>query len=57
MDPKDFDESYEENIESSESSFIKDVNKNDDESDTSVGTIITFVENRFKKAEYARVLD
>ena len=57
MDPKDFDESYEENIESSESSFIKDVNKNDDESDTSVGTIITFVENRFKKAEDARVQD
>ena len=57
MDPKDFDESYEENIESSDSSFIKDVKKDSYEADASVGTIISFVENRFKKAEDSRLQD
>jgi hypothetical protein len=57
MDPKDFDDSYEENIESSDSSFIKDVKKDSYDSDSSVGSITAFVENRFKKAEDARLQD
>jgi len=57
MDPKDFDDSYEENIESSESSFIEDVKKDSYEADASVGSILSFVENRFRKAEDARRQD
>ena len=57
MDPKDFDDTYEENIESSDSSFIKDVSNSDTLFDEKVGTITGFVSERYKKAEDARLVD
>ena len=57
MDPKDFDDTYEENIESSTSSFIKDVSNTDTLFDEKVGTITGFVSERYKKAEDARLVD
>ena len=56
MDPKDFDPSYEENIEADTSSFIEDT-KEDSLFDPKVGTIVTLVTERFKKAEDARQFD
>lgn len=57
MDPKDFDDSYEENIESSESSYIEDLKTDSFDIDPSVGNITAFVQGRFKKAEDARRQD
>ena len=57
MKPKDFDEDYEENIESADSSYIEDVKENDIHSDPSVGNIIGFINERFTKAEDARRVD
>ena len=57
MKPKDFDEDYEENIESADSSYIEDVKENDIHSDPSVGNIIGFINDRFTKAEDARRVD
>ena len=56
MDPKDFDPSYEENIEADTSSFIEDT-KEDSLFDPKVGTIVNLVTERFKKAEDARQFD
>ena len=56
MDPKDFDPSYEENIEADTSSFIEDT-KEDSLVDPKVGTIVNLVTERFKKAEDARQFD
>ena len=57
MKPKDFDEDYEENIESADSSYIEDVKEDDIHSDPSVGNIIGFINERFTKAEDARRVD
>ena len=57
MEPEDFDENYEENIESADSSFIEDVGDDESYADPSVGNIISFIEERFNKAEDARRVD
>ena len=57
MNPNDFEDDYEENIESADSSYIEDVKKKDLESDPSVGNIIGFINERFSKAEDARRVD
>jgi hypothetical protein len=57
MNPNDFDDDYEENIESADSSYIEDVKEKDLESDPSVGNIIGFINERFSKAEDARRVD
>jgi len=45
------------NIESDESSFIEDKKNTEDDVDSSVGRIASFVEGRFSKAEDARLND
>ena len=57
MNPNDFEDDYEENIESADSSYIEDVKEKDLESDPSVGNIIGFINERFSKAEDARRVD
>jgi len=57
MEPEDFDENYEENIESADSAFIEDVSDDESYADPSVGNIISFIEERFNKAEDARRVD
>jgi hypothetical protein len=57
MDPKEFDESYEENIESAESSFLEDRKSVDGSYDKAAGSVLGFVEERFKRAEDARLVD
>jgi hypothetical protein len=57
MNPIDFDEDYEENIESAESSYIEDVKDGEYDSDPSVGNIIGFINERFSRAEDARRVD
>lgn len=57
MNPSDFEDDYEENIESADSSYIEDVKEKELESDPSVGNIIGFINERFTKAEDARRVD
>jgi len=56
MDPLDFDPTYEENIESTNSSALEDI-KEGDTTDPKAGSIISFIEAKYKKAEDARTSD
>ena len=57
MEEDDIFESEELYMDDQESSYVEDKEDSDDRTDSKVGTVIGFVENKFSKAEKARYSD
>jgi hypothetical protein len=57
MNPTDFDDNYQENIETAESTALDDIEDGDSGIDTSSGSIVSFVQEKLHKAEDARRVD